>query len=195
MALDHLLAALAHEAEATAERLRTEARAEAEKITALSTAVTDHRRQAEVDQVIRTRRDAVERQVAEARRAGREEALLARERLLARVGVAVRAAFPGVLATPRYRAALAQRLAGALACLEPGAPVSVRCAAALADPILAGWPSNPRVEVRADETLGSGYVLDSADGAIEIEDTLEARFAAQRRDLERRALQLLGVEG
>ena len=195
MALDHLLDALTREAEATAERLRADARAEAATLTALSVEVTGRRRQSEVDQVVRRRREEVERAVALARHAARDQVLRARERLLQRVERAIRAACPGALASPRYRADLPRRLEGALACVPAGEPVSARCAAALVEPILAAWPTGRKGEVRADETLGSGFVLTTDDGAIDIEDTLEARFEALRPELERRALHLLGVEG
>ena len=195
MALDHLLEALAREAEVTAERLRADARAEAATLTALSVEVAGRRRQAEVDQVVRRRRDEVERAVALARHHARDEVLRARDRLLQRVERAVRAACPAALASPRYRAELPRRVEGALACFPAGEVVSARCAAALVEPVSAAWPSGRRAEVRADETLGSGFVLSSADGTIDIEDTLEARFEAHRPELERRALHLLGVEG
>ena len=195
MALDHLLEALTREAEATAERLRADARAEAATLTALSVEVAGRRRQAEVDQVVRRRRDEVERAVALARHGARDEVLRARDRLLRRVERAVRAAFPAALASPQYRAGLPRRMEGALACFPEGEVVAARCAAALVEPVSAAWPGGRRAEVRADETLGSGFVLSSADGTIDIEDTLEARFEALRPELERRALHLLGVEG
>ena len=195
MALDHLLDALTREAQATAERLRADARAEAATLTALSVEVAGRQRQAEIDHVVRRRRDEVERAVALARHGARDEVLRARERLLQRVERALRAACPAALASPRYRAELPRRVEGALACFPEGELVSARCAAALVEPILAAWPSGWKVEARADETLGSGFVLSSADGSIDIEDTLEARCDALRPDLERRALHLLGVEG
>jgi vacuolar-type H+-ATPase subunit E/Vma4 len=194
MALDHLLDALAHEAQATADLVRNAARAEADRITTLSVETAERRRQAEVDQVVRARRDQAEETATAARRAARDDVLRARARLLSRVGSAVRAAFPATLTGPRYREALPGRIEGALACFDPEASVSARSAAALTDPIQAAWPRERKVAVRADETLGSGYVLTNADGSIEIEDTLEACFEAHRPELERQALELLGIE-
>lgn len=195
MALDHLLDALTREAEVTAERLRVDARREAATLDALSVEVTGRRRQSEVEQVVRRRRDEVEHAVALARHEARDEVLRARARLLARVERALRAACPAALGSPRYRADLSRRVEGALACFPAGEVVSARAATALVEPILATWPAGRKVEVRADEGLGSGFVFTSADGTIDIEDTLEARFEALRPELERRALHLLGVEG
>lgn len=195
MALDQLLDALTREAAATIERLRTDARTEADRITALSVEVSGRRRQAEVDQVVRRRRAEVETAVSAARHRARDAVLRARERLLRRVDDAVRAAFPAALAAPRYRETLPRRVEAALGCFGGTEVVAARCPAALAEPLLAAWPPDRRGEVRADESLGSGFVVTSGDGAVEVEDTLEARLEARRDEIHRLALHRLGVEG
>ena len=194
MALDHLLEALDREARATAERLRAEARTEAERITALATTLADHQRDAEVERITRARRAQAEVAVAAARHETRRQVLEARARLLARIELAVRTACPPALVGASYRASLPARLAEALGAFAPGVPVSVRCAAALADPLLEAWPPPWKGEVRPDESVGSGFVLSDLDGRLEVEDTLEGRLDARRVDLEREALRRLGLE-
>ncbi|HVX89620.1 MAG TPA: hypothetical protein VG940_11865 [Gemmatimonadales bacterium] len=194
MALDQLLAALEREAQLTVERLRAEARAEAERIATVSGAVVEHQRAAEVDRLTRSRRERGEAEVAAARREARREALVARARLLERVEQAIRQACPAALGAEPYRASLGVRLDAALAAFTPGMPVSARCASTIATPLLAAWPATRPGDVQADDGVGSGFVLADPEGRLEVEDTLEARLESRRSDLMREALRLLEVE-
>lgn len=192
MALDHLLAALERDATASVERLLAEARAEAERLRAEATATADQRRDAEVARARRERRERMEEELGAVRRAARREVLGARERLAGRLDAAVRAALPAALGRPEYQAALPARVAAALACLPEDERVAVRAAAALVPSIRTAWPAERELALTPDEGIGNGFRVTSADGAIEVEETLEAAYAAQRGVLVREALASLG---
>lgn len=193
MALDHLLAALERDAIAAAERVRADGRAEAERLTATSTATADQRRDAEVSELRRQRRERMEEELGMARRAGRAQVLEARERVLARIDAALRSALPRVIARPEYLAEFPSLVAGGLACLAEGEAVRVRTLTTLVPAVRAAWPAGRACTVTPDEGIGTGFRLTSEDGAVEIEETLEARYAARRTGVLREALRRLGV--
>jgi len=192
VALDHLLAALERDATATAERLRADGRAEADRLTAASTATADQRRDAEVTVVGRERRARMEEELGAVRRASRAEVLGAREQLLGRIDAEVRRALPAAVGRSEYQDALSGRIAAALACLAEKEQVSTRAPAALIPAIRKAWPAGRVSAITPDETIGSGFRLASADGSVEIEETLEAHYVSLRGALMREALQQLG---
>ena len=191
MALADLLAALEREAAATAERLVADARAEAEQLAVGSAATLERRRDGEVSRVMAARRAAIEAEVARARLEGRRSALTARARFLARMEGGVRVALPAAIVRPDYHATLGGRLAEGLACFEPGAAVVARCPAPLVDAVRAAAPGDRPFTVEVDPSTGSGFRLVTADGAVEVEDSLEERYAARRDQLAREALRVL----
>ncbi len=192
MALDHLLAALERDATVAAERLLAEGRAEAGRLTAASTATADQRRDAEVTRVRQERRARMEEELGVARRAARGELLGARERLLGRIDAELRRALPAAVGRPEYQGSLPQRVMAGLACLAEDEQVTVRAPAALIPAIRKAWPRGRVSAITPDEAAGSGFRLASADGAVEIEETLEARYTSLRGVLMREALQQLG---
>jgi vacuolar-type H+-ATPase subunit E/Vma4 len=194
MSLDHLLAALEHDATAQAERLVVEARATAERLTSAAAEASERRRRETFGAHEREQRAVIQAALSAARRAARRDVLEARERLLDRVFAAARAALPQALAHQAYRAALPERLAAALACVEGAGETALRVPAALATDVRAAVSRNGRVTVRVDQAAGSGFRLATADGSLEVDDTLETRLDAQRPRLARDVLRQLEVE-
>jgi vacuolar-type H+-ATPase subunit E/Vma4 len=192
--LDQLLAALERAAQEQAERVVADARTEAERISANAEQETARRRDTAVGSRERELRAALEQALSKSRRAARREVLEARDRLLARVFAAAREALPAAIETPAYRAALPQRVAAALSCLDPGEQVVLRCTSSLAETLATEFSGKPGISVREDVEVGSGFRLGTVDGSVEVDDTLETRLAARRAALAREALRRLGVE-
>jgi vacuolar-type H+-ATPase subunit E/Vma4 len=190
MGLAHLLEALERDANGEIARLRAEAVAEADRITAASATLVEQRRRASLDEDERRGRHEVERALTIARRAARRALLEARQRMLDRVFAAARVALPAAVREPAFRATLPAAIVSALAAIGPG-PVIIHCPRAIA-PDLKGFQPADRITVTADETVGSGFVMRAADGSIEVDDTLDGRLERSRPVLARRVLERLG---
>lgn len=194
MPLDHLLAALERDATAQAERLVAEARATADRLTSAAAEALERRRGETLGAHEREQRAVVQAALSAARRAARRDVLEARERLLDRVFAAARAALSQALAHQVYRATLPERLAAALACVAESGEATLRVPPTLAADVRAAISGNGRVTVHVDHGAGSGFRLATADGTIEVDDTLETRLDAQRPRLARHVLRQLEVE-
>lgn len=193
MPLDTLLAALEREARGTADRLLSDARGEAEQIVAAADESLARRRDVSVTARVQELRAAMEQSLGAATRQARGEVLHARERLLARVFGAVRAALPGVLGRPEYGTLLASQVGAALTCLDSGEAATVRCSPALAVTIREAVAPHPGVAVETDDSVGSGFVLAAISGAVEVDATLESRLAVLTPALSREALRQLAT--
>lgn len=188
MGLDHLLEALERDANAQIDQTLAGARAEADRLTAVATEAVELRRREATSRGKRDRQQEVDHAVTLARRDARRSILEARARLLERVFAAARAELPAAAAGPAYRAALPSALAGALAAVG-GEQAVIRCPEALARDLERLRPSASKsVQVAVDPASGSGFRVVSADGAIEVDDTLESRLDRLRLVLARRVL-------
>ena len=193
MALDQLLAALEREARAAADQALDDARQEAARIEAETERDIAARRAAAAGAVLAEQRAALERDLAGAGRKTRRDVLVARERLLTRLYAAVRAELPAAAASPAYRASLPARIVAARGCLDPDEPVVLECpgdVAALLGPLVA---PDRTVSLRTVEGHGIGFRFATADGAVEVVDSLESRLESSRRQLARSALGRLGL--
>lgn len=191
MPLDQLLAALEREASRTGEHLLAEARAEAERLTAGTEREIAQRRDTAAAAAAGEQRGALERAISDAARAARRDTLIARERLLARVFAAVRTALPETIAQSSYRASLPTRVAAAVACFDDREPTVLRCPASLVASLQSIVAEHPAITVQESHDAGSGFRLATADGTIEVDDTLESRLETARPSLARKALQQL----
>ncbi len=192
MGLEHLLEALERDANAQIEQLLAQARAEADRLTTAATAAVERRRQKAHEARERSRLQQVEHAVTLARRGARRSVLESRERLLERLFTAARVELPAAAAGPAYRATLPAALSGALAAVG-NEPAVIRCPEALARDLERLRPDD-RASVVVDPATGSGFRLATADGAVEVDDTLEARLERLRPILARRVLAQLELE-
>jgi V/A-type H+-transporting ATPase subunit E len=192
MGLEHLLEALERDANAQIEQLLAQARAEADRLTAAATETRERRCRAADEVRERSRLQEVERAVTLARRVARRSVLEARERLLDRVFTAARTELPAAAAGPAYRAALPAALAGALAAVG-NEPAVIHCPKMLVRDLERLRPAD-RSSIEVDAAVGSGFRLATVDGAVEVDDTLEARLDRLRPMLARRVLARLELE-
>lgn len=175
MALDHLITVLRREAEAEAAAILTAAAAETDTIRSRIDADLAERRANVMAVRQRDRAAAVELALVSARQAARREILEARRRVLGRVLEALRSRLPRAIATAEYLAAFPEQLSEALHCLGARGG-TLRLQPALVDragPLVA---DHSRVSLFADPTIGAGFLLQSEDGAVEINGTLEDRL-------------------
>jgi vacuolar-type H+-ATPase subunit E/Vma4 len=175
MALDSLIAILRREADAEASAIQAAAAADASAIRARSEAELSDRRARVLAIRQRDRAAAVELALVSARQSARREILEARWRVLGRVLEAMRSRLPQAVATAEYLAAFPEQLGEALHCLGSRSG-KLRLLPALADRARPLLDANPGVSLIPDSTIGAGFVLESEDGAIGINGTLEDRL-------------------
>ena len=192
MGITHLLDALERDAKSEVARLLAEAHAEADRITAASAARQGEQRRLALDEADRHHRHELEQALTTARRARRRAVLEARQRLARRVFDAVHELLPGALDLASYQKSLPAALEGALAALGDG-PVLIRCTPGIR-PQLEALERPAGTSVVPDDTVGSGFLVQAADGSVDVVDTLEDRLERRRTELTRRVFEHLGAD-
>jgi vacuolar-type H+-ATPase subunit E/Vma4 len=180
VSLDTLMAALARDADAEAERVLSAARAEAEAIAGRSRAELNERRRAAGAARDAARHALVEERLLGARRDANATLLEARRSLVDRVLHTARAALPSMLAGDVYRSGVPATFAAAKNCLGRRAATAHAHPAVvplIADLATGGLP------VQSDPGTGAGFRLVADDGSLEIDCTLEGRLAARTPEL------------
>jgi vacuolar-type H+-ATPase subunit E/Vma4 len=175
MALEQLVEALQHQAEAEAAAILSSARTEAAALRSRSEADLTARRGALGAALEADRRSAVEVALASARHAARREVLEARNRLLERVFAAARTQFPDALQRPEYRATLPAQIAEALECLGKR-DGTLHCHPALHQELERLLGARAGLRLFPDPAIGPGFKVVSQDGAVEIDGTLDDRL-------------------
>lgn len=155
--------------------VRQRALDEAARITREAEARIAERRKAVVQAECVSLRQETNRRVAAARQEGRAEALRLRAELLGRVRALARERLAGALERETYRAQLPRELASSLEYI-PGPGAIVRAAPAFVAALARGNGRN--VAVTGDPAILAGFVVRSADGTIEVNQTLEYRLDA-----------------
>lgn len=180
MAIEALLQHLEDGAAAEVARLALEAEEAAAATLAQAEAEAARRRELHVARMGEERRAALERRVAGARAEARARFLEARGHALARVHDRAAALLAGAPAA-RY-ASLARPLAReALDCLEGGA-AELECPADAAAVLADAAAGRVGVAVRATGRA-AGVLARSADGRVEVDNTLPALLARRRGEL------------
>lgn len=178
MPLEELLAAITAEGEAQVERLDAESEAEAARLVGEARErVAQARAEAERAAELRLTQER-EAALTAARRESAAALLRIRRQLLDAVFRRATELLPGAVSDERYVDALPAEILDAVAYLpETAGDVAVlRCSPVLA-PVLA---ATPRITIAPDETVGTGFVVRSGDGTVEVDGTLEARLARLR---------------
>lgn len=178
MALDDLLARLEREAEARADAILEEARAEAARIEAEAARGLARRREERLARREMELRQELEEELVAARQRGRAAALRARADFLDRTFAAARERLEGSEEADARRRSLPERLTGALAFVDGKAVVA--CAPEVETEARAAVVGREEVEVVPEPGLGGGFVVRSVDGRLEIDERLAARLARAR---------------
>jgi vacuolar-type H+-ATPase subunit E/Vma4 len=176
--LDELVASLIRNAEAEAGRRRAAARAEADRLLAEASAKVAGRVAAAVREREAALRRELSHELARERRVRRAATLERRDRLLARVFALTLARLPEVLDHPHYRNGLARDLAEAQAFLD-GRDAVVRVPATLQAFIAQRLAARPGWTLAVDEAARTGPVIESRDGRLTLDLSLETRLRAR----------------
>lgn len=190
--IDALLAGLERAAEAEIVRVAAEGRAQAAALQAQAEQRIADRRQAALGQREVEGRAALERSLAGARHLARQRALLARASLLDRFFTALEAALPALAAGAAYRETLPRDVARTLAFAGEQQAV-VHCAPALTGQMRRLVKTNGRLRIDPDPHIAAGFRVVTADGALEVDGTLEGRAQRLRPRLAVEALAALGA--
>ena len=177
-----LLAALRAEAEAELLRIDSEARLEAARIVEGARARARSRHEARAAEREAVLRESGAAALAAARRAGWRTRLESRDRLLNRVFAAARdMARSGAPGAAEADAADTERLLReALRFVPDDSSVVVRCAPAAAAALEAALAGRPTARVAPDEAADAGVRVESADGAVMVDNTIGARIDRMR---------------
>lgn len=190
--IDTLLATLEREAEAEIARVLDDARARAAELTR----ATDEKIAARRGQLLGPREIAAraehERVLADARRAARASVLEARAALLDRLFVAIRAILPQLAGSAAYRGTLARQLQR-LSAFAGDQRVTIRCMPALTATLRRLIKANGHIRIQPDEGISAGFCLTTADGALDVDASLESRLERLRPRLALDALAALSA--
>ncbi|GIW53579.1 MAG: hypothetical protein KatS3mg081_2934 [Gemmatimonadales bacterium] len=182
MGLEELLAALERDAVEEAESIRSAARAEAERIVSQAKEALQSRHEARLRSLEVGLRRELEMALTAARRAARRRVLEAKWRAIGKILEAVKDKVPRVLENPQWRAVLIQDCLDSLEVLA-GRPGKISATPALVEDIKAALEGRSEIEVIADAGVGTGFRIESADGALEVDGTLEKRLEREREGL------------
>lgn len=175
MAASDLDTELRHSAEATAESILGDARADSERVAAESERSIGDRR-AEVLKHKEAEYGGEARvAIAGARHAAMRAVLLARTRVVARVLERTRALLPEAAQNEAYVSTLSRELAEALEFVD-GEGAVVRCSANLASAVREELRDRPEVKVEPEAEMGIGFIVAGAGGSVLVDGRLETRI-------------------
>jgi len=189
MPLDRLVADLEESAAREMAAHYAAAQARADAIRAESDAAAAARRRRFFAEHQPGMQGQVRRQIARVRHENAEAVLRAREALLERVFAKATELLAAEWALDAYARGLATHLERVLAYLDDRT-ATIRCQPAIADAVRSLLQVRPglTVEVEADPTAAPGLVLQTADGRLVIDDTLDARLTRLRPSLASRLI-------
>lgn len=188
--IDALLATLEREADAEVTRVMDEARAQAADLTRAAEQRMAERRADTLGKRETEARAQHERALAATRLTARAQVLEARAALLDRVFRELRAVLPEVARSAAYRRNLAaqwQRLHAFVG----DRPATVRAMPALTATFRRLIHTNGRIRIQSDARIAAGFCVTTADGALEVDGSLESRLERLRPQLAREALAAL----
>jgi len=175
MATSDLDTELRQNAGRTAESIRGEARADADRLGSESDRLIEDWR----GQALREKEAEYGAQarvaIAAERHAAMEAVLLARTRLVARVLERARALLPDAGQKEAYLSTLSSELMEALQFVD-GEGAVVRCSSALAPAVREGLRDRPEVKVETEADVGTGFVVVGAEGSVVVDGRLETRI-------------------
>jgi vacuolar-type H+-ATPase subunit E/Vma4 len=176
MALAELLSALERDVETRVSAELAAAQAEADRVTR----DVDARIAAQREQVLTRHADETRARLAhhlaETRASARRELLSARERMLRDVFDTARTRLAVLVDDPAYRASLASQVSEALSYLDGHADLTAVCSPGLVEVMRRALGEHPLVDVVPDPAVGTGFRIATADGKVDVDQTLEVRL-------------------
>jgi vacuolar-type H+-ATPase subunit E/Vma4 len=190
--IDTLLATLEREADAEVTRVLDDARTRAAELTRAAERRIAERREMTLGRRETESRAKHERALAAARLQARAQVLDARAELLERLFRQLHGSLPALAQSAAYRGRLAAQLRR-MSVFAGERPVTVQCMPALTAVLRRSIKTNGHVRIRSDERITAGFRMTTADGALEIDATLENRLERLRPRLALEALAALSA--
>jgi vacuolar-type H+-ATPase subunit E/Vma4 len=182
VALDRLLDELSRRAGAEIAAVQDASRREAAALIADAEQRVAERRRASLSEREGTLRAAADRAVAAAEHDQRRAELEARRRLVDRALAAAAERLPDVAAGAEFRDRFPAHLVAALECLTQQAG-TLRCTPALLEDARRLAAGRAGLTVMPDPDVRAGFVLESVDGRVAIDGTLDGMLARDRAAL------------
>jgi len=176
MALADLIARLEQDAAREVQTIAARADAEVESIHAGTEDAVAATTTRELGRRRAERRLTFERELALANRQAQARELDAHHARVARILARARELVPAFVTSDQYLRALPAHAVEALAYLE-GLRPRIRCQAALAPALRAVVAAHEGAELVIDSSTAPGFVAESADGSVVIDNTLAARLS------------------
>lgn len=177
MALHELLAALREDAAAQRAQVLSDAEAEASRIQRAASASAARRRAEFMSRITNEAEGASRRALSRTRAEAMQSVLTARARFLQRLRAELESRICTAVQNPEYLASIASELSAGMQRL-PNGRVVVRASPGLAPAISEMIPAIALgATVESTPELGTGFVLASEDGRMEVDATLDTRLA------------------
>jgi len=180
MSWDDFLAALERDARAEADSLLAAARAEADRIVGEAREKARRKREEFLQHRTAELQRELEAALAAVRREARRRVLEAKWQAIERVFDAARSRFPAVLSDPVFRELLRKDCLDVLECLA-GRPAVIMVSPELAGELQAVLGDKTGVQVRPDSSVVAGFRIETCDGSLAVDGTLEKRLEQRRQ--------------
>ncbi len=177
-ALERLLAAIERQAGREAERILEAGREEAVRIAAVADELRERRRAERLARMEAGGRLALETELLETRRESQQRVLEARQRFLARARQALEALLVDAVGSVAYRDVLPGHLEDSLVYFGEE-PAVIHCTSAIAQPLRSLVAGRGQLTVTEDPAVLDGFRVVSADGALQVDNTLHARLSSR----------------
>ncbi len=176
---DDLTNELRRRAEETAATILDAARARVAEIEAATVREVAKMRADSLGHTESTLRAAARSNVAEAKQSALRALLLSRNQLVDRVIAKAIELLPEFSDSEAFVASVEADVADCLEFLGPG-DATVRCSPSILAATRQAVKGHDGLTVRPDETIQAGFVIESTDGAVSIDHSLETRLARNR---------------
>ena len=177
-ALECLLAPIERRVEREADGILDAGQEEAARVAAIANERRERRRAECLARMEAAGRLELETDLLETRRDAQRRTLEARQRFLARARQALEALLVDAVKSVAYRDALPGHLEDSLVYFGEE-PAVIRCSPGIAQPLRSLVAGRGQLTVREDPAVLDGFRVVSADGALQVDNTLHARLSSR----------------
>jgi vacuolar-type H+-ATPase subunit E/Vma4 len=177
-ALERLMAAIERQVEREAGRILEAGREEAARVAAIANERRERRRAERLARMEAAGRLELETELLESRRDARQRILEARQRFLARARQSLEALLVDAVKSIAYHDVLPGHLEESLVYFGEE-PAVIHCSSGIAQPLRSLVAGRGQLTVREDPAILDGFRVISADGALQVDNTLHARLSSR----------------
>lgn len=177
-ALERLLAPIERQVEREEGGILAAGREEAARVAAIANERRERRRAERLARMEAAGRLELEAELLETRRESQQRILEARQRFLARARQALEALLVDAVKSVAYRDVLPGHLEDTLVYFGEE-PAAIHCSSEIAQPLRSLVAGRSQLTVREDPAVLDGFRVVSADGALQVDNTLHARLSSR----------------